>query len=211
VAKEWILNSAMNRFQLNFKRNVGPTSESIRQCEPKTLNQWREYYFSNVRSKKHIEDLGKKLYVKITEVISSEVENITEQDCIDYMLQLVIDRTFDGYMTEIKTVYGQLEKELMVKIEPAPDEWDRLFNVDFFIKIQGHYIGIQIKPVNQGIQLSQIFKEKDLQAKSHAAFTKHYGGKVFYVFSSKTGERKEIRNKEVILEITQEIERLKSL
>jgi hypothetical protein len=46
MAKEWILNSAMNRFQLNFKRNVGPTSESIRQCEPKTLEEWREYYFS---------------------------------------------------------------------------------------------------------------------------------------------------------------------
>jgi len=39
MAKEWILNSAMNRFQLNFKRNVGPTSESIRMCAPKTLNE----------------------------------------------------------------------------------------------------------------------------------------------------------------------------
>lgn len=29
MAKEWILNSVMNRFQLNFKKNVGPTSESI--------------------------------------------------------------------------------------------------------------------------------------------------------------------------------------
>ena len=38
MAKEWILNSAMNRFQLNFKRNVGPTSESIRQCAPKTID-----------------------------------------------------------------------------------------------------------------------------------------------------------------------------
>ena len=158
MAKEWILNSAMNRFQLNFKRNVGPTSESIRQCTPKTLDEWRNYYFGNVRSKEHIEGLGKKLYVKITEVISAEVEAVTEQDCIDYMLQLVIDRTFDGYMTEIKTVYGQLEKELMVKIEPAPDKWDRLFNVDFFINMQGKYIGIQIKPVHQGIQLSQIFR-----------------------------------------------------
>lgn len=27
MAKEWILNSAMNRFQLNFKRNVGTVSE----------------------------------------------------------------------------------------------------------------------------------------------------------------------------------------
>jgi hypothetical protein len=209
VAKEWILNSAMNRFQLNFKRNVGPTSESIRQCAPKKLDEWREYYFKNVRSREHIESLGKKLYIKITEVIQAEVEEITEQDCIDYMMQLVIDRTFDGYMTEIKTVYGQLEKELKVKIEPAPDEWDRLYNVDFFIKIKEKCIGIQIKPVNQGIQLSQIFKEKDLQSKTHEKFTRQYGGKVFYVFSSKVGERKEIKNKEVIDELRNEIERLK--
>jgi len=106
-----------------------------------------------VRPKEHIESLGKKLYIKITEVIQSEVEEITEQDCIDYISQLVIDRTFDGYMTEIKTIYGQLDKELGVKIEPAPDEWDRLYNVDFFIKIKEKYIGIQIKPVNQGIHL----------------------------------------------------------
>lgn len=125
------------------------------------------------------------------------------------MLQLVINRTFDGYMTEIKTVYGQLENELQINIEPAPDEWDRLFNVDFFIKIKNRYIGIQIKPINQGIQLSQIFKEKGLQVKSHDKFTEKYGGKVFYVFSSKVGERKEIRNQEVIAEIKQEIERLK--
>jgi hypothetical protein len=208
MAKEWILNSAMNRFQLNFKRNVGPTSESIRQCAPKTIDEWRNYYFKNVHAKEHLEGLGKKLYVKITEVIHAEVEEVSEQDCIDYMIQLVIDRTFDGYMTEIKTVYGQLEREVGVKIEPAPDEWDRFFNVDFFIRIKNNYIGIQIKPVNQGIQLSEIFKEKGLQIKSHEKFFVKYGGKVFYVFSSKVGEKKEIRNKEVIAEIKQEIERL---
>lgn len=147
--------------------------------------------------------------MKITEVIQSEVEAITEQDCIDYMFQLVIDRTFDGYMTEIKTIYGQLEKELGVKIEPAPDEWDRLYNVDFYIKIEDKFIGIQIKPVNKGIQLSQIFKEKELQHKSHYKFTEKFGGKVFYVFSEKSGDKKVIVNKEVINEICMEIERLK--
>lgn len=209
MAKEWILNSAMNRFQLNFKRNVGPTSESIRQCAPKKIEEWREYYFKNVRAKEHIESLGKKLYIKITEVIQAEVEEITEQDCIDYMLQLVIERTFDGYMTEIKTIYGQLEKELGLKIEPAPDKWDRLYNVDFFIKIKDKFIGIQIKPVNQGIQLSQIFKEKGLQQETHGRFTKEYGGKVFYIFSSKSGDKKVIMNQDVIGDILQEIERLK--
>jgi len=208
MAKEWILNSAMNRFQLNFKRNVGPTSESIRKCEPKTIEEWREYYFSEVRSEEHIIELGKKLYIKITEVISAEVEEITEQDCIDYMLQLVIDRTFDGYWTEIRTIYGQLQQELGYKIEPASDRWDRIFNVDFFIKIKKKYIGIQIKPVNQGIQLSQIFKEKGLQLKTHAKFEKEFGGKVFYIFSSKENGKKVIVNTEVIDEIRQEIKRL---
>jgi len=211
MAKEWILNSTMNRFQLNFKRNVGPTSESIRECTTKKLEEWRDYYFKNVRSKDQIEDLGKKLYVKITEVIQAEVEDITEKDCIDYMIQLVIDRTFDGYMTEIKTVYGQLQQEIEMKIEPAPDEWDRLYNVDFFIQIKNKYIGLQIKPINQGIQIAQIFKEKSLQHTTHQHFTEKFGGKVFYIFSSKVGERKEIRNREVIAEIKKEIERLTKL
>ncbi len=208
MAKEWILNSAMNRFQLNFKRNVGPTSESIRKCSPKTLEEWREYYFSKVKSKEHIEELGKKLYIKITEVIQSEVAELTEQDCIDYMIQLVIDRTFDGYMTEIQTIYGQLQKILNVQIQPAPDDWDRLFNVDFFIQVGEKYIGLQIKPVNSGIQLPEIFKEYKLQAETHKKFTEVFGGKVFYLFSAKIGDKKEIQNKEVIDEIIQEIKRL---
>ena len=208
MAKEWILNSAMNRFQLNFKRNVGPTSESIRKCAPKSIEEWEYYYFKNVRSKKHIEELGKKLYVKITEVIQSEVSEITEADCISYMFQIVIDRTFEGYTTEINTIYGQLQKILNVKIEPAPDEWDRLFNVDFYIQINNKYIGLQIKPVNSGIQLPEIFKEYSLQAETHEKFTEVFGGKVFYLFSIKTGDKKEIANKEVIEQIKQEISRL---
>jgi hypothetical protein len=208
MAKEWILNSAMNRFQLNFKKNVGATSESIRKCSPKTLDEWREYYFQNVRSHEQIEKLGKKLYVKITEVIQSEVESVTEQDCIDYMMEMVIDRTFDGYMTEIQTIYGQLQSILGVPIEAAPDEWDRLFNVDFYIKIGEKYIGLQIKPVNAEIQLPEIFKEYGLQADTHQKFTEVFGGKVFYLFSAKVDGKKEIQNKDVIEEIRKEIERL---
>ncbi len=66
------------------------------------------------------------------------------------MIQLVIDRTLGGYMTEIKTVYGQLERLLGVTIEPAPDEWDRLFNVDFFIRVGEKFVGLQIKPITFG-------------------------------------------------------------
>lgn len=209
MAKEWILNSAMNRFQLNFKRNVGPTSESIRNCAPKTLEEWEKYYFEKVRSKEHIETLGRKLYIKITEVIQAEVEDISEDDCINYIKNLVINRTFDGYMTEIKTIYGQLSEILCEKIEPAPDEWDRLFNVDFFIKINNSFLGLQIKPIHAGIQLSQIFKEKEIQRKTHQKFKNKYGGEVFFIYSSKVGDKKIIRNSEVIDEIRIEIERLR--
>jgi hypothetical protein len=189
---------------------VGATSEAIRKCAPKTAEEWHDYYFEHVRSAAHLEDLGRKLYTKITEVIQAEIEDVTEQDCIDYMMGLVIGRTFDGYMREISTVYGQLEKILGVKIEPAPDEWDRLFNVDFFIPVNGKHIGLQVKPLNEGIQLPEIFKEKDIQAKSHEKFTRQYGGKVFYIYSAKKDGKKEIVNVDVIGEIQAEIDRLYS-
>ena len=210
MAKEWILNSAMNRFQLNFKRNVGAVSEEIRKCSPKKIEEWGKYYFLNVRSKEHVESLGRKLYIKIPEVISAEVENITEDDRINYMINIVIDRTFDGYMTEIDTIYGQLQKILDVKIEPAPDEWDRLFNVDFYIKINTKYIGLQIKPISGVSHIPQIYKEKTLQEKTHKKFQKEYGGKVFYIISIKKDNKKIIHNKEVISEIENEIKRLKN-
>ena len=208
MAKEWILNSAMNRYQLNFKRNVGATSESIRKCAPKTIEEWRTYYYANVRTEAQIEELGKKLYVKITEVIQAEVADVTEQDCIDYMKQLVIDRTFDGYMTEIQTIYGQLRSIIGQKIEPAPDEWDRLYNVDFFIVVNGKYIGLQIKPINNRLQIPEIHKEYALQAATHKKFTAKYGGKVFYIFSEKVNGHKVIANEEVIDQINEEVTRL---
>ena len=211
MAKEWILQNAMERYQYNFKRNVGATSEAIRKCSPRSVDEWKDYYYSNIRSESHIEELGRRLYVKITEVIQSEVQEVTEEDCIDYMKQMVIDRTFAGYMTEITTIYGQLQAELECKIEPASDEWDRHYNVDFFINVNGKYIGLQIKPVNAGIQLPEIFKEYSIQHTTQEEFTKKFGGKVFYLFSTKINGKKVILNTEVIGEIKAEIQRLSKI
>ena len=208
MAKEWILNSATNRFQLNFKRNVGATSEAIRQCAPKSLEEWQAYYFSNVRTQEEIIELGKKLYIKITEVLVAEIDEITEEDCINYIKELVIDRTYDGYIREIRTIYEQLQIELKTKICPAPDEWDRLFNVYFYIEVIGKFLGLQIKTVSQVSSIPEIYKEKDIQHTTHKEFTKRYGGKVFYLYSCKAGDKKIIVNTEVIDEIKQEIIRL---
>jgi hypothetical protein len=147
------------------------------------LEEWESHYYANVRSREHINDLGKTLFVKIKEVLASEINEISEEDCIAYMKQLVIDRTYDGYIREIKTVYEQLQEILGVKIESAPDEWDRKYNVDFFIETNGRYIGLQIKPVSFVSHIPEIFKEKGIQSDSHKEFTARFGGKVFYIFS----------------------------
>ena len=105
--KEFILNYATNRWQLNFKRNVGPTSDSIRLCQPNSLSEWENYYYLNVRSRDHIDSLGQKLYEKIVAELPLEdrfhpnlLQSITLNDCIDYMHFLVINRTYNGYLKE---------------------------------------------------------------------------------------------------------------
>ena len=208
MPKEWILNSATNRFQLNFKRNVGATSEAIRKCSPSSLNEWRDYYFENVRTQEQIEELGKRLYSKITDVLLNEIAEITEEDCVDYIKNLVIYRTYSGYINEIKTIYELLQVELGVEILPAPDEWDRLFNVDFYIQINDKYLGLQVKPVSLAPNIHEIFKEKNIQLATHKSFTEKYGGKVFYLYSYKSGDKAIIANTEIVPEIKKEIERL---
>nr|WP_223294014.1 MjaI family restriction endonuclease [Pelodictyon phaeoclathratiforme] len=94
---------------------------------------------------------------------------------------------------------------------PVPDEWDRLFNVDFFIRVGEQFVGLQIKPITFGggtVQLPEIFKEKSIQEKTHRQFAEKFGGKVFYIYSYKSGEKKEIYNKDVVDEIKAEIKRL---
>ena len=97
--------------------------------------------------KEYIKDLWRKLYIKITEVIQAEIDEVTEEDCIQYIYKLVINRTYDGYQTEIKTIYGKLQRDLGMEIKPALDKWDRLYNVDFYIQVGEKYIGLQIKPI----------------------------------------------------------------
>jgi hypothetical protein len=105
--KEFVLNYTMNRWQLNFKRNVGPTSASIRDCEPSTVGEWEDYYYTNIRSREHVNSLGNKLYQHITETLPGEkrfhpelLGIITRDDCLQYMHDIVITRTYNGYAKE---------------------------------------------------------------------------------------------------------------
>ncbi len=208
MAKEWILNQANMRWGLTRKSKVGPVAELIRKCSPKTLKEWEKFYLDKTYSKQHLGQLGKILFIKVTNICRAEIEDVTEEDCINFIYNLVMNRTFDGYQSEIQTIYGQLEKILGVKIEPASDDWDRGFNVDYFIKINKKYIGLQIKPAGYEY-ITQIINEREQQKKTHEKFTVKYGGKVFYIISITEGKNKIIHNPEVIEEIETEIKKLK--
>jgi len=215
MPKEWILNMATNRWGLNKKESVGPVSLWIRECDPKNVEEWKSFYYErleeflqrkgiNLSASEYLIDLGRKLYVKISEVMKSEIENITEEDCVNYIYELVIKRTFEGYRTEIETIYGQLQNILEVEIKPAPDKWDRLYNIDFYIEIPEKIIGLQIKPISYE-QTPEIYKWKEWLSRTHERFEKEVGGKVFIIFSLKRDKKKEILNKEVIEEIKKEL------
>ena len=208
MAKEWILNGANMRWGLTRKKKVGPVSELIRKCSPKIKEDWQKYYYENAYPKTHLEQLGRTLYIKITEVCQAEIDSISEEDCINFVINLVIDRTFDGYQSEIQTIYGRLQKELGVKVEPAPDDWDRGYNVDFFM-VKDKFIGLQIKPAGHAY-ITQIINELQFQKETHKRFTSKYGGGVFYIISIKEGDKKIIYNPEVIGEIRHEIDKLKA-
>ena len=191
MAKEWMLNMATNRWGLNKKNSVGPVSQWIRECNPKSIKQWEKFYYSKLkellRSKgihlspqDYIEDLGRKLYMKITEVIQAEIDEVTEEDCIQYIYNLVINRSYEGYLTEIKTIYGRLQCDL----------------------------GVEIKPITYK-QTPEIHRWKEWFGKTHKKFEKDQGGKVFIIFSIKEDNRKEIYNPEVVEDIKREIHRLK--
>jgi hypothetical protein len=207
--KEWVLNSAINRWQLNYKRNVGPTSESIRACAPRSLDQWREYYFKNVRSESHLEDLGRVLFQRIQVDLIAEIESVTEQNCIDYVKNLIINRTFDGYETEIGTVKGILERQLGLQLQPASDVWDRIYAVDYFLEVSGKFVGLQIKPGGTKVVLPVFAKYVKIWQECHARFSQQYGGRVFFVHSVGSRGAYELENPEVVEEIRAEIERLR--
>jgi len=209
--REHLLNYAFNRWGLNRTSSVGKLSELIRACSPGNLREWEHYYFENaVQAKKNglqisteiLEDIGRKLYVKLSEVVQKELASITEDECIEYVFYVVLHRTFDGYQTEIETIYSKLERELGIEIMTASQEWDSRYAVDFYFQRGDVLVGFQIKPMSFfNPQMSHQWIEQNRAANER--FTKEKGGRVFYVFSVKQSGKKVIANPEVIDEIRQ--------
>ena len=192
----------------------------IRECQPQTIEHWEEWYFENAYTdgkntfkvtKESMNELGTRLHEKITEVVIPEWQeafrNLTRQDCIDYIHNLTINRTFDGYIREKSVVNDGLAKLYPdVQFEESPSELDHAGDIDYLGYVGEKAFGIQIKPVTAKSNFGNYSISERMKS-SFQDFEDEYGGKVFIIFSLDG----EIANKNVVQEIAKEIERLKKV
>lgn len=160
-----------------------------------------------------LNELGERLYAKITEVVIPEwteaFSQITKQDCYDYVYEVTVPRTFEGFITEKSVVNDLLAKQFPeVIFEESDSDLDHSGDVDYIGKVGEKAFGIQIRPVTANSNFANYNLSERMQT-NFQEFEEKYGGKVFIIFSSKVGDKKEVKNKEVIQEIAAEIERLK--
>ena len=165
------------------------------------------------RNPKIVEELGEHLYDIITEILSTErkeaLRQITKQDCYDYIYEVTLPRTFDGFITEKSVINDFLAKQFPeVVFEESDADLDHSGDVDYIGKVGNKAFGIQIKPVTANANFGNYKLTERMQA-NFESFEEKYGGKVFIIFSSKVGNKKEVKNKDVLDEITAEIVRLK--
>jgi hypothetical protein len=216
--KEKVLNYACQTYQLSRPNKVGAVMALIRECQPNTIEEWEAWYFENAVTegknsfrvtRESIEELGNRLHEKITAVVIPEWQeafnSLTLQDCIEYIHNLTINRTFDGYIREKSVVNDGLAKLFpSVRFEESPPELDHAGDIDYLGYVGEKAFGIQIKPVTAKANFGNYSISERMQA-SFQDFEEEYEGKVFIVFSL-AGE---IANKDILPNIAEEIARLK--
>ncbi len=220
--KEKVLNYTSNTYQLTRPNKVGEVMALIRECQPKALAEWEQFYFDRAytKTKKPVKitkdmlnELGERLYAKITEVVIPEwtaaFQDLTIEDCKEYIYEVTIVRTFDGFLLE-KSVINDGLARLFPEVEftESDPELDHAGDIDYIGKIGNKAFGIQIKPITANANFGN-YKITERMSRSFQDFEDKYGGKVFVIFSARSGSKKDIVNKDVVEAISKEIERLK--
>lgn len=217
--KEKVLNYTNQTYQLSRPNKVGAVMSLIRECQPKSIEEWEQWYLANACTagkkpakvtKDVLKELGERLYVKIKEIVIPEWQEafnqLTLQDCIDYIYNLTINRTYDGFNREKSVVTDNLVKEFPeVKFVESEPELDHAGDIDYLGYVGNKAFGIQIKPVTAKANFGNYSPSERMKA-SFRDFERKYGGKVFIIFSIDD----EIKNTEVLEEIQAEIRRLQS-
>lgn len=217
--KEKVLNYACQTYQLSRPNKVGAVMKLIRECQPKTINEWEKWYFEKAYSENKepikitqevLRELGERLYEKINVIVIPEwkaaFEDLSLQDCKDYIYNLTINRTYDGFIREKSVVNDGLAKIFPeVKFTESETDLDHAGDIDYLGFVGKYAFGIQIKPITAEANFGN-YSVSERMKNNFIDFEKKYKGKVFIIFSLDG----EIENKEVIEKIGAEIEKLKA-
>ena len=115
-----------------------------------------------------------------------------------------------GCLLERSVINDALAKRFPgVQFEASEPEMDHAGDIDYLGKVGDKYFGIQIKPITANANFAN-YKISERMSASFQDFEEKYVGKVFIIFSTRSGNKKDIVNKTVIKDIESEIERLKS-
>lgn len=215
--KERVLNYTTQTYQLSRPNKVGTVMALIRECQPKTIEQWEKWYFENATTdgktptkitKESLEELGERLFVKIKEIVIPEwteaFNQLTLQDCIEYIHNLTINRTFDGFIREKSVIENNLAKTFPnIKFVESDPQLDHAGDIDYLGWVGDKAFGIQIKPVTAKANFGDYSATERMKA-SFDEFKKKFGGQVFIIFSIDD----KIKNEEVTELIATEIKRL---
>ena len=218
--KEKVLNYSCQTYQLSRPNKVGAVMSLIRDCQPKNFEEWEKYYFEKAYTVnknpvkitiENLNELGERLYVKIKEIVIPEwteaFNQLTLQDCIAYIYNLTINRTYDGFIREKSVINDNLAKLFPeVRFEESDPQLDHAGDIDYLGWVSNNAFGIQIKPVTGKANFGNYSQTERMKASFHD-YTEKYKGKVFIIFSIDD----KIQNEEIIQEIAKEIERLRKL
>ncbi|MBC8488974.1 MAG: MjaI family restriction endonuclease [Bacteroidetes bacterium] len=216
--KEFLLNYVNRRWGLTKTTKVGEVMALIRECQPKTYEEWVSWYFENAYTKTKnpnqvteevLHELGERLYTKLQEIVIPQLKNAMQtlnlQDCVDYVYNLTVNRTYDGFLTEKSVINDNLAKKFPeVLFEESDPELDHACDIDYIGKVGKKAFGLQIKPVTANANLGNYDVTARME-QSFKNFENEFGGKVFIVYSIND----KIANEDIYDKIEKEIERLK--
>ncbi|MEY4570823.1 MAG: hypothetical protein RLZ10_16 [Bacteroidota bacterium] len=212
---EFILNKTAVDHHLTRPSKVGPTIELLYQHNPKTIQEWAEVFYKNSVQKKkdgsgikvdenYLNSVGDELFrllnEKIFPLILLAKDELTIEDCRNFIKDVVIRRSFEGFIAE-KDIVNQVEIALDGDIEFTKDAELEPINVDAYGKSKkyGKTIGLSVKP--QSYKKQDGFGKDESLKKSWEKWERENNSKIFIVYYSekKDGQKKIIKEKDELI------------
>lgn len=167
-------NIVWNKYRLNKRDNIGHTMVLIKECKPKTFEEWQSYYeksgqeahtlkakmkcksFDELRRKNHIINCehGKttddliELAKEFQSLLSSEGMNLDLETCFNFVYIRAVDETYLGYQREVAAFNSLSDycKDNGLEVRETSNMIDVRYGVDFEIyKNDKLLVGIQAK------------------------------------------------------------------